>query len=154
MCWLTRGKQWSMTTQMACQLKENQPHTCTHACTDTHPQKIVNNTINLQQTQSSEIFYNVSFLNTKDAHLGYIYFFQWFTVELFLNILVLLHATVSCINSFSFYLPSCLASTYQECFRLAGRWVAYSLWSQMQILNTGQKYLIAVSTHGNSYIDA
>lgn len=34
-----RGKQWSMTTQMACQLKENQPHMCTHVCTDTPPQK-------------------------------------------------------------------------------------------------------------------
>ena len=115
-----------------CILKHTHIHTCTHTrarmCAGTPPpRKIVNNTINLQQIQSSEIFYNVSFLNTKDAHLGYIYFFQWFTVELFLNILVLLHATVSCINSFSFSLPSCLASTYQECFRLAGRWVAYSL---------------------------
>lgn len=72
-----------------------------------------NITINLQQTQNSELFYNASFLNTKDAHPGgvcmcvyiyihiyiyiYIYTFQWFTVDLFLNILVLLHATVSCI---------------------------------------------------------
>lgn len=112
---------------MACQLKENQPHSARMRAQTHTPKKTVNNTINLQQTQSSEIFYNVSFLNTKDAHLGYIYFFQWFTVELFLNILVLLHATVSCINSFSFYLPSCLASTYQESFRLASRWVPYSL---------------------------
>lgn len=53
----------------------------------------------------------------------YIYILQWFTVDLVLNILVLLHATVSCINSLSFLFTfMCPASAYHS-LRLAGRWV-------------------------------
>jgi len=57
-----------------------------------------------QYTQStantdSALLYNASFFNTKDAHVAckYIYIFQWFTVDLFLNILMLLHANFPCI---------------------------------------------------------
>lgn len=83
-----RGKQWPETTHMACQLQENpNAHTHTHAHTLTHartPAETKNKTQYFQQdTQSttntnSELFYNASFLNTKDAHLGciYIYFFS------------------------------------------------------------------------------
>lgn len=92
---------------MACQLKEKKIQTYSHARTHTHRHtKKQEPSIFQRYTQSttntnSELCYNASFLNTKDAHLGcvyiYIFIFQWFTVDLFLNILVLLHATVSCI---------------------------------------------------------
>lgn len=92
---------------MACQLKKKNPNTHAHTRTHsrTHALKsktknpvFFNSILHLQQTQT-QLFYNASFLNTKDSRLGciYIYILQWFTVDLFLNILVLLHATVSCI---------------------------------------------------------
>ena len=98
---------------MACQLKGKKnpntltrTHTHARAHTQAHKETKQEPSISQQYTRSttntnSELFYNASFLNTKDAHRGciyiYIFIFQWFTVDLFLNILVLLHATVSCI---------------------------------------------------------
>lgn len=118
---------------MACQLKENN-HTRTRAHTKTKKKPIFfNNTLNLQHKFRIIL---QCFLNTKNTHLGCIYiyiFFQWFTVDRFLNILVLLHATVSCIfpvfNSLSFCLPSCVQLPPTKNFRLTGGWVLYSLWN-------------------------
>lgn len=92
---------------MACQLKEKKKskHTHTRAHTRTGTQKnknpvFFNGTLNLQQTQIQNYVTMLPFLIQKMPILGvyiYIFIFQWFTVDLFLNILVLLHATVSCI---------------------------------------------------------
>lgn len=72
-----------MTTKDGLSVKGKKPkHAHTHARTHSHAKTKQNKTIfqqyNLQQTQNSELFYNASFLNTKDAHLGciYIYFFS------------------------------------------------------------------------------
>lgn len=92
---------------MACQLKEKKSkhaHTQTRTHTKAHARKnktktpiFFNSTLNLQQTQIQNYFTMLPFLIQKIPILGvYIYIFQWFTVDLFLNILVLLHATVSC----------------------------------------------------------
>lgn len=92
---------------MACQLKEKKKskhtHTRTHTRTGTQKNKnpvFFNGTLNLQQTQIQNYVTMLPFLIQKMPILGvyiYIFIFQWFTVDLFLNILVLLHATVSCI---------------------------------------------------------
>ena len=72
---------------MACQLKEK-TQTYSHARTHTHAQahKKQEPSIFQRYTQSttntnSELFYNASFLNTKDAHLGciYIYIYLFFS---------------------------------------------------------------------------
>lgn len=82
------GKQWPKTTQHGLSVKGKKTQAHAHTPTHSHTQK-QNPSISQQYTQSttntnSELFYNASFLNTKDAHLGCIYiFFQWFTVDLF-----------------------------------------------------------------------
>lgn len=92
---------------MACQLKEKKKPK--HARTRTHTHALTQNKTKKKQYLSTVyLIYNkhklnyftmLPFLIQKMPILGvYIYFFfQWFTVDLFLNILVLLHATVSCI---------------------------------------------------------
>lgn len=100
-------KQWSKTTQhgLSVEGKKKSKHTHTRAHTRTGTQKnknpvFFNGTLNLQQTQIQNYVTMLPFLIQKMPILGvyiYIFIFQWFTVDLFLNILVLLHATVSCI---------------------------------------------------------
>lgn len=105
-------KQWSKTTQHGLSVKRKKKtkkqKTHTHIHTHAHAHQLAGThtkqkpSIFQQYTQSTTQIQNyftmLPFLIQKMPILGvYIYIFQWFTVDLFLNILVLLHATVSCI---------------------------------------------------------
>lgn len=89
MYWLTKGKSSGpRPLNMACRLKEKKnkktknPHTHTHTRARTptrrHTHKTKTqyfSTVHSIYNTNSELFYNASFLNTKDAHFGCIYIY-------------------------------------------------------------------------------
>ena len=96
--------QWSKTTQYGLSVIEFQACTRVHTHTHTAQAHKKEPSIFQQYTQStinknSELVFKGSFFNSKDAHLGYkhTYIFSVVYCWLILNILVLLHATISCI---------------------------------------------------------
>lgn len=128
---------------MACQFKEKNPHARALAHTRPHTQKQNRNetqkpSIFQQYTQSitntnSELFYNASFLNTKDAHPGCIYIF-FSVVYCWLIFKYISVTTCNCfpyLTAFPFiYLR--VSSFHLPTVQAGRRDGAYSLWNWKQ----------------------
>lgn len=119
---------------MACQLKEKKIQTYSHVAHTRTAQKnknpVFSTTLNLQQTQIQNYVTMLPFLIQKMPILGvyiYIFIFQWFTVDLFLNILCYYMHCFLYLTAFPFIYLHVSSFHLPQVFGWCSRQVPYSL---------------------------